>query len=80
MVICIKRTSPSDQICHLSFPVYLCRNFHCHINTDCFQLLCCGLRNIHTNLITGTHTDYKSKLLAISVVITIILLLTSNRL
>ena len=68
VVIRIKRAAPSDQVCHLSAPVYLCRNLNAHIHADFLQLLGSCLRNIDTHLIACAYADHKADLLTIPVV------------
>ena len=72
MVICIKRASPADEICHLSAPVNLCRNFNSNIHTDLLKLLCCNLRNIYTNLVACSYTDHEAYLFTVAVIVAVI--------
>ena len=71
MVVCVKRASPSDQACHLSTPVHLCRNFHGTVDSGFPELLCCCLGNINAVLLTGHHADDKTDFFAVPLIETI---------
>ena len=68
MIIRIKRTSPADQVRLLSGPVHFHRNIHSNVYADLPQLLCCCLRHVKTNLVSGTDTDDKADFFPITLI------------
>ena len=71
MVVCVKRASPSDQACHLSTPVHLCRNFHGTVDSGFPELLCCCLGNINTVLLAGHYADHKADFFSVTFIDTV---------
>ena len=77
MVVSVKWASPSDEKCHLSCPVCLCRDLYWYIHADLFQFLCCDLSHINTYLISCTYADYKSHFFAVTIIKSVITHLAS---